>query len=198
MKWTKWFMNREKGFTLVELLVAIPIIGLLGLAMGAVLIQLLHSDRISQQMVAVRQVQAAGDRVSLDGVQAQYVTFGGMTDNTGFLILSWAGEWLDDDGTYNRRDMDVTYKLVLVPSTGDYNLERHESATITVGFVTTTSPEVISTVARYLDPSQMSCQWQDTNGDGNPEEYTFAFKVVSVLGTKTEERTYNVTPRPGG
>ncbi len=67
----KWFKRNEKGFTLVEFLVAIPIIGLLGLAMGAVLIQLLHSDRISQRMVAVRQVQAAGDRVSQDGVQAQ-------------------------------------------------------------------------------------------------------------------------------
>ena len=91
---------------------AIPIIGLLGLAMGAVLIQLLHSDRISQRMVAVRQVQAAGDRVSQDGVQSQYVTFGAdMTDDDWSLNLRWTGEWLDDSGTYNNRSVNVTYTL---------------------------------------------------------------------------------------
>ena len=91
------FKRNEKGFTLVELLVAIPIMGLLSLAMGAVLIQLLHSDRISQRMVAVRQVQAAGDKVSQDGVQAQYVTFGDdMTDDEWSLNLTfgWESGWM--------------------------------------------------------------------------------------------------------
>ncbi len=192
----KLFKRNEKGFTLVELLVAIPIMGLLSLAMGAVLIQLLHSDRISQRMVAVRQVQAAGDKVSQDGVQAQYVTFGDdMTDDEWSLNLMWMGEWIDDSGTYNSRSENVTYALV--PAKGLYDLQRHEIVQVRVGTADPTETELTSTVARYLDPDQMLCEWQDSDEDGDPDEETFAFKVVSVVGTKTEERTYNITPRQG-
>ena len=60
-----------------------------------------------------------------------------------------------------------------------------------------TETELTTTVARYLDPDQMLCEWQDSDEDGEPDEATFAFKVVSVVGTKTEERTYNITPRQG-
>ncbi len=186
----KWCKGSEKGFTLIELLVAIPIIGLLGLAMGGVLIQLLRSDRITQGMMAVRQVQAAGDRVSQDGVQAQYVTFGSsMTSDNGFLNLRWTGEWMDDSGTYNSRSEDVTYYLEAM--NGRYDLQRHDIVWIKVGTAAPTAqPEVVTTVARYLDATQMSCQWLDI------KQETFAFEVVSVLGTRTEERTYNITPRP--
>jgi prepilin-type N-terminal cleavage/methylation domain-containing protein len=186
----KRFKRNEKGFTLVELLVAIPIIGLLGLAMGAVLIQLLHSDRISQRMVAVRQVQAAGDRVSQDGVQTQYVTFGdNMTDEDWALDFAWTGEWMDESGDYVLRTVNVTYTLV--PVDGLYELQRHEIRQLTVDG-DETDTEVTSTVAQYLDADQMWCQWE---GSGEVE---LSFKVVSVVGTKTEERTYHITPRPQG
>jgi prepilin-type N-terminal cleavage/methylation domain-containing protein len=181
----KWCKGSEKGFTLIELLVAIPIIGLLGLAMAGVLIQLLRSDRITQGMVAVRQVQAAGDRVSQDGVQAQYVTLRSMTDSTGFLNLRWSGEWMDG-GTYNNRRENVTYTLV--PRNGRYELQRYEVVQRRVGTVEQPTENITSIVGRYLDRSQMSCLWNSDNS-------TFAFKVVSVVGTKTEERTYSISPR---
>ena len=186
----KFFKRSERGFTLVELLVAIPIIGLLGLAMGAVLVQLLHSDRISQRMVAVRQVQAAGDRVSQDGVQAQVVTFGDdMTDITWSLNMEWSGQWTDNTGTYNARMVNVTYTLV--PAKGKYELQRHEVSQTTVG-TTTENKDFTTTVGEYLDVSQMSCQWVDSSNK------SFSFKVVAVVGTKTEERTYTITPRSLG
>ena len=191
----KWCKGSEKGFTLIEILVAIPIIGLLGLAMGGVLIQLLRSDRITQGMTAVRQVQAAGDRVSQDGVQAQYVTFGSaITSDNWSLNLRWTGEWMDDSDDLVVRSANVTYTLV--PFNGQYNLQRHEISQIKVGTAAPTNTDLTSIVGRYLDRSQMSCQWEDINGDGVLEEITFAFKVVSVVGTKTQERTYNITPRP--
>jgi prepilin-type N-terminal cleavage/methylation domain-containing protein len=184
----KWCKGSEKGFTFVELLVAIPIMGLLGLAMGAVLIQLVRSDRVNQSMLAVRQVEIAGDRVSQDGVQAQYVTFGtSMTSTSGFLNLRWAGEWIDDSGTYNNRSENVTYTLV--PVNGRYNLQRHETIQLKVGAAAPTNTDLTSIVGQYLDASQMSCQWLASDNN------TLGFKVVSVVGNKTEERTYNITPR---
>jgi len=188
--------GNEKGFTLVELLVAIPIIGLLGLAMGAVLIQLLHSDRISQRMVAVRQVQVAGDRVSQDGVQSQYVTFGSdITADNWSLNLRWMGEWLDDSGTYNSRNVNVTYTLV--PYGDQCQFQRREITQVRVGTTDLPLSDVTTTVARHLDRDQMLIEWLDSNGDGDPDDDTFAFKAVAAVGTKTEERTYNITPRQG-
>ena len=188
----KWLKGKEKGFTLVELLVAIPIIGLLGVAMGAVLIQLLHSNSISHRMLAVRQVQVAGDRVSQDGVQAQSVTFGeDLTDPAWSLNLGWSGDWTDEDGNYTNRAVQVTYTLVA--DNGMYDLQRHEERDVTVGVGTEpVHTDITNTVSEHLDASQMSCQWQ------NSDNLTLVLKVVSVVGTKTEERTYNISPRSLG
>ncbi len=186
--------HNQKGFTLVELLAAIVIMGVLGMAIGGVIVQLQRSSRITQQMSAVRQVQAAGDRVSMDGLQSQYITFGSsMTDNAGFLQLSWVGEWTDENGDYNLRSRSVDY--ILVASADQYDLHRVEASEWTIND-NTTSEEIDSVVANHLDASEMSCDWIDTTGDGDPDTETFAFIVVSTVGTKTEERTYNVTPRP--
>jgi prepilin-type N-terminal cleavage/methylation domain-containing protein len=183
----KFFKRSEKGFSLIELLVAIPIMALIGLAAGAVLIQLLHSDRISQRMVAVRQVQAAGDRVHQDAIQAQEVTFGdNMTAVSWSLDLNWSGQWTDNTGIYNARTVSVTYTLV--PAKGQYELQRHEVAEIIVG-TTTENRDITTTVAEHLDASQMSCEWVDSSAQ------TISLRVVAVVGTKTEERTYNISPR---
>jgi prepilin-type N-terminal cleavage/methylation domain-containing protein len=187
----KWFKRNEKGFTLVEILVAIPIMGLLGLAMVAVLIQFLHSHKISDHMVAVRQVEVAGDKVSQDGVQAQFISFGdNMTDEDWSLELSWAGEWIDENGDYVRRSEDVAYTLVQADS-GLYELHRDATREVSVdGDVETT--HTINTVALHLDASQMSCEWVGTG------ENEFSFRIVSVVGVKTEARTYNISPRTEG
>lgn len=185
----KCFRGREKGFTLVELLVAIPIMGLLGLVIGGVLIQLLRSDDMIQHMSAVRQVQVAGDRVSQDGVQAQHVIFStaNITSDNWSLNMRWSGEWLSSDGTYNNRSENVTYTLVA--ANGKYNLQRYEIVDTRVGTVNQPRQYFTSIAGQYLDRSQMACQWLAS------DNVTFIFRAVAVVGDKTEVRTYNVSPR---
>jgi prepilin-type N-terminal cleavage/methylation domain-containing protein len=179
----------EKGFTLVELLVALVIMGLVGLTIGAVLIQLVRSNRINQGMMANRQVQVAGDRVSQDGVQSQYVTFSdNMTSPSWFLNLRWQAQWLDSSGTINIRTENVTYSLASM--NGSYKLNRREIWQLKVGTASPTTGDSTTAVALYLVPSQMSCKWATS------DNLSLAFKVVAVVGTKTEMRTYNITPRP--
>jgi hypothetical protein len=78
-----------------------------------------------------------------------------------------------------------------VPDNGQYNLQRHEIIHLKVGTAAPTNTDVTSIVGQHLDASQMSCAWQDS------KQETLVFKVVSVVGTKTEERTYSITPRQG-
>lgn len=189
----KKLKNGEAGFTLVELLAAIPIIGLLGLAMVGVLIQLMRSDRITQGMVIIRQVQTAGDSVSQDGVQAQVVGFNealtdpyDLTDPGWYLNLSWGGGYVDG-ATYVPVNRNVTYTLrEMTAVEGLYELVRYES-----------NDNITRTVGQYLDIEQMSCQWEDRNGNGeaNEEDGTLGLTVVAILGDKTEQRTYHISPR---
>ncbi len=86
----------EKGYTLVELLVAITIIAMASGAAGAAIFQILrNTERNNDYLTVVRQVQSAGYWISRDAQMAQSVA----TDNLtlpDFLIISWT-EW-DDAG----------------------------------------------------------------------------------------------------
>ena len=191
--------GNEKGFSLIELLAAVVIMGVLGIAIGGVLIQLQRANRITHEMTAVRQVQVAGDMVSLDGLQAQSIVMGsGMTDSAGFLQLSWIGEWTDENGDYNLRTRDITYYLEDEDGDGSYDLRRYENCTEWT--MDGDDEECVGSHGHgrgpQFDASEMSCDGQDTTGDGNPDTETFAFTVVSTVGTRTEERIYDITPRP--
>jgi len=95
----------EKGFTYVELVIAIAIIALIGGAAATATVQVLKgTEHNNNYMTAVRQVQNAAYRISQDTRMAQSV----ITDNLtppDFLVLTWT-EW-DDAGepTYHS----VTY-----------------------------------------------------------------------------------------
>jgi len=81
----------ERGFTLIEMLMVIALVGLISTGITAAVMQVITiNSRSSNHMIAVRQVQQAGDEVSKDALQAQIVTAG---DNSGFpLTLTW-DEW---------------------------------------------------------------------------------------------------------
>lgn len=92
----------QTGFTLVELLVAIALVGLLSAGIAGMISQLLTMNaRTSNHMIAVRQVQQAGKEISKDALQAQSVEPGA---DSGFpLFLSWT----DLEGVTNN----ITYTI---------------------------------------------------------------------------------------
>ena len=88
--------HSEKGYTLIELLIAITIMVLVSGAAGAVIFQILRNiERNNDHITAVRQVQNAGYWISRDAQMAQNVTTDNLTPPD-FLILNWT-EW-DDAG----------------------------------------------------------------------------------------------------
>ena len=95
----------EKGFTYVELIVAITIMALASGAAAIATFQVLKgTERNNNYMTAVRQVQNAGYWISRDAQMAQSVT----ADNLiapDFLILTWTETDYTDDPTYHS----VTY-----------------------------------------------------------------------------------------
>ena len=82
----------EKGFTMAELLVALPIFALLSMAATMVIFQIFHlNGHNNDYMTSVRQVENAGYWIGRDTQMARGVS----TDNLtfpDFLILKWT-EW---------------------------------------------------------------------------------------------------------
>ena len=165
--------KEQRGLTLIELLIALPIAALILAAATGAIIQLINSSEASSRMVACRQVQTAGYWVSKDGVQAQHVN---ITAPPAILILEWTG-W---QGNVSYR---ITYSLQDMPSGSLKQLERTEEVT---------GAEVVtSIIATNLVPEETSCEW--TN---NTVKQAFTFKVTAKVGKQTETRIYEIKPRP--
>jgi prepilin-type N-terminal cleavage/methylation domain-containing protein len=170
----------QKGFTLMELLIAIPIAALVMLAASGAIVQLVRSGKASAQMNAIRQVQMAGTWISRDGLQAEAVVID--TDPSTDLFCTF--EWHD----YTAADAPkhtVVYSLVPMNSGELYQLQRE--VTVEGGTTTTT------TVARNLvgAGNATALSWNDTGT-------SFKLEVTSTARQKTVTRTYEVTPRPEG
>ncbi len=183
----KWVRGKQKGFTLVELLVVIPIIALVGGAASAVIIQILRSNNISADTLAIRQVQLAGDWVSQDGIQSPSYNItiaDNITASDGFLKMSWNSYWTEGV-VYHSQAAQITYTLRA--SGSQWKMERHE---VTVHKYGTTADNTDSTivVGEYLDASQMACTW-------DPGGRSFTFKVVATVVSRTQSREYKVQPR---
>ncbi len=86
----------EKGYSLIELLIAITIMALASGAAGAAIFQILrNTEHNNDYLTVVRQVENAGYWMSRDAQMARVVT---ATDNLtppAFLSLSWSG-WADN------------------------------------------------------------------------------------------------------
>lgn len=84
--------RNEKGFTLLELVVAITIIALTSTAAAMAIFQIYKvTERNNDNINAVRQVQNAGYWISRDAQMAQTISADNLT-LPNFLILNWT-EW---------------------------------------------------------------------------------------------------------
>jgi len=97
----------EKGYTFIELLIAITIMVLVSGVAGAAIFQVLNNtERNNDHITAVRQIQNAGYWISHDTQMAQIVA----TDNLtlpAFLVMNWTEQDVLDDPIYHS----VTYIL---------------------------------------------------------------------------------------
>ena len=161
-------INRgQKGFTLIEIAIAIAISGLIASAITMTIFQIVDSSgRASNHMTVVRQAQSAGYWISSDVRMAHVITPSDPDDDGFPLVLQWT-EW---DGTVNS----ITYTLE-----GNELIRNHNGApTVVAQFI-----ESVDVQPRPYDIGKLTFTVTSSLGDGSAEQ--------------SETRIYEIAPRPG-
>jgi len=152
--------NTQSGFTLIELIIAIAIAGLITAGITVAIMQVLTiNTRASNHMVAVRQVQQAGKEVSKDTLQAQNVTY---TQDPDFLLTL---AWTDWEGVENA----INYTIEDNELLRSHNLEG------------------IRVIAQYIDPAQTDCDPLGELGDDSVLTFTVTATLGTQSETRIYE-----------
>ena len=159
--------RNQKGFTLIEIVIAVAIAGLVVAAAAGAVVQLIQSQDTTAHMLVVRQVQQAGYWLSTDALQAQNVSANTTT--------AWGSEDFPLTLTWNGHN--ITYTLEPMDDLDE--LQRSDGATN-------------MTVAKYLTDST-TCSW---NATARLLTFTVEASVMGARGPETETRIYEVKPRP--
>jgi len=169
----------QKGFTLIELMIAIAIGGLIAGSVTMTIFQIVDSSgRTSNHMTAIRQVQSAGYWVSHDALMAQDVVIADESvddpDGTRFpFTLTWS-DWT------NNEVHTVVYSIV-----GDEIQRAHSVNSVA---------EDTNVVAEFIDPDPANTSCEYTNGKLT---FTVTVQVGAGSAAQIETRIYEVIPRPG-
>ena len=168
----------EKGYTLLELLVAISIMAVASVAASAGIFQVYRNTECnSNHMAAILQVQNAGYWISRDAQMAESVTTVNLTAPN-FLVLSWTEDESSDNYT-------VIYSFGNMSGSGLKKLLRSQSINGTASQTTF--------VAQYIDSSSNNTSCNLTSG-------ILSLRITAAVGRgatmESETRTYRIVPRP--
>ncbi len=170
----------EKGFTYIELIIALTITVLVVGAAGIAIFQLLKgTEHNNNRMTVVRQVQNAAYWISRDAQMAQSVTTGNLTPPD-FLVLTWT-EWEDiDDFIYHS----VTYFFTDMTD-GIGKLKRSHWSSAGANEQTLVAENI------YFDPG-------DANNTSRVSYQSPALfvQLTSLRGEAREAREYRINLRP--
>jgi len=173
--------RNQKGFTVIELAVAVAIIALIGSAAATTTFQVIAgAERSSDHMAAVWQVQNAGYWIGHDAQMAEDVVVDNL-EYPNFLVLTWTEKDYDkDDSTYHS----VTYFFEDL-SNGVGKLKRdHRSSA---------GANQCSLVAEciYYDPDDL-----DNTSKASYQSPVLTVKLTAIFGEAQESREYQITKRP--
>ncbi len=171
----------EKGFTIVELLIAVAITAMVGSTAAMTVFQVLrNSEGNNNRMTAMRQVQNAGYWISQDAQMAQNV----LTDNLtppDFLVLNWTvWEYGSLKSTYHS----VTYFFESQTDGIGKLKRRHWSSD---------GENNQTPIAEYIyynpdDPEKTS--------KASYQSAVFTLQLTALLPGTTETREYKINRRP--
>jgi prepilin-type N-terminal cleavage/methylation domain-containing protein len=176
----KRFHHDKRGFTIIEILIALAISGFLAAGIGVAISQIGRvSDVCNSRVVAINQVENAIHYINRDIQQAQKIEING----SGYWIrLTWVS-WVDDS------TIQVVYNV-----DSSRNLMRQEATTIGGSTNVTTI-----TVARYIDSGSKAVTAPDTALTPPEKSWTVQLSAIYSSGIKTasETREIKIVPRPG-
>ena len=158
--------ENQHGFTLVEMIIVVALIGIIALAATIAIHQVLTGTTLSNDLnTAVNQVRNAGHWISRDAQMAKpgsdTIVDSSHLGDSDFLQLTI---WEDATGDTTRT---VMYTLQ------DGELLRDDQL-----------------IAQYIQPKQEDVTWCDW------DETTLIVTITAQAGEESETRTFEVKPRP--
>jgi prepilin-type N-terminal cleavage/methylation domain-containing protein len=158
--------EQQKGMTLVELLIAVAIIGILSAVLVTSIVQVISINASSgARMTALKQVERSIDRIRMDVQMAQEISTSDVDDPNVFLKLKWK-EW---NNTIN----EVVYTL----DPTSHEIHRHSS-----GIINQVAENIASIEVIHLDSGNWEITITSTVEGMKPATEVRTFEIHSRTG----------------